>query len=164
MSSGMIVLAEDNDNLRKLYTDYLEFRGYTVATARDGVEAIALLRSITPKLIILDIMMPNMNGIDACRQARRIVGDSVPIMFLTAVDKLEMLQRGMQAGGDDYVIKSQALERILSRVKYWMTTTSRQDMQLRRTKVRKEVRRAHVQNEVDILFESDEEEIRTKVR
>lgn len=155
MPSGMIVLAEDDDTLRKLYTHYLEVKGYTVASASNGVEAISLLRNITPKVIILDIMMPNMNGIDTCRQARRIVGDNVPIMFLTAVDNLEVLQKGIRAGGDDYVIKSESLERILSRVAFWMTATSRNDMQLRR---------AQVQKEVDGLVEAHEEEIQTQTQ
>ncbi len=101
MSSGMILLAEDDNRLRKLYTDYLEFHGYIVATARNGVEAISLLGNITPKVLILDIMMPTLNGIETCRQARVILGDRVPIIFLTASDSLATLRDGMKAGGND---------------------------------------------------------------
>jgi DNA-binding response OmpR family regulator len=135
----MIVLAEDDPKLRKLYTDFLEVNGFTVAAAKDGNEVLGLLHVITPMVLILDIMMPIMDGIETCRRARKIIGGNVPIMFLTAVDNLDRLQECMEAGGDDYVTKTQPLERILERVKHWSRRSARQNMMIRRPHTRREV-------------------------
>lgn len=139
MSTGMIVLAEDDPKLRKLYTDFFEVNGYTVAAAKDGVEALGLLHGITPSVLILDIMMPNMDGIETCRRARKIIGGDVPVMFLTASDQLDRLQECVQAGGDDYIMKTQPLNRILERVKHLTRSSTRAEMLARRTYVQKEV-------------------------
>ncbi len=132
MPSGMIVLAEDDPKLRKLYTDILEVNGFTVAAAKDGVDVIRLLRGIIPKVLVLDVMMPNMDGIETCKRARKILGAEVPIMFLTASDQIDRLQECMQAGGDDYMMKTDSLDRILERIKYWASPGARQNMKERR--------------------------------
>ena len=149
MSTGMIVLAEDDPKLRKLYSDFFEVNGYTVAAAKDGVEAIGLLHGITPSVLILDIMMPNMDGIETCRRARKIIGGEVPVMFLTASDNLDRLQECVQAGGDDYIMKTQPLDRILERVKHWTRSSVRADMMARRTNVQKEVNVAVETHQID---------------
>lgn len=118
-SAGMIVLAEDDPRLRKLYSDTLTAAGYHVLSAGDGAAAIDLLSKVTPKLVLLDIMMPRMNGIDACKRARGIVGDDVPILFLSTLDRLEVLRDCVAAGADDYLIKSDSLKTLVERVKQW---------------------------------------------
>ncbi|MGH6948323.1 MAG: response regulator transcription factor [Kiloniellales bacterium] len=118
-SQGTIVLAEDDAKLRKLYTATLKAAGYYVLSAPNGVEALKLLGTVTPRLILLDIMMPEMNGIEACKRARNVVGNDVPILFLSALDRLDILQDCLSAGGDDYVIKSDSLKTLLERVQHW---------------------------------------------
>ena len=118
-SAGMIVLAEDDARLRKLYTDTLTAAGYHVLSAGDGAEAISLLSKVTPKLVLLDVMMPRMNGIDACKRARGIVGDDVPILFLSTLDRLDVLRDCVAAGADDYLIKSDSLQTLVERIKQW---------------------------------------------
>ena len=118
-SAGMIVLAEDDSRLRKLYTDTLTAAGYHVFSASDGSEAIGLLSKVTPKLVLLDVMMPRMNGIDACKRARGIVGDDVPILFLSTLDRLDVLRDCVAAGADDYLIKSDSLQTLVERIKQW---------------------------------------------
>ncbi len=124
MNNGLIVIAEDNVMQRKLYSDFLELHGFTVVTANNGLEALTLLKTLKPKVLILDIMMPEMNGIETCRQVRKQVGPSLPIVFLTAADELDKLDDGMKAGGNDYLIKTASLDHILSRVCYWARPTS----------------------------------------
>lgn len=129
---GVIVLAEDDSTLRKLYADSLTAFGYDVFTASDGVEALNLLSKVTPKLVLLDIVMPNLNGIETCKRARRIVGDAVPIVFLSALDRLDILQECLTAGGDDYIIKSGNLVQLLARIAHWMQRSGDQQLSDRR--------------------------------
>jgi DNA-binding response OmpR family regulator len=118
-SAGMIVLAEDDPRLRKLYSDTLTATGFHVFAASDGAAALELLSKVTPKLVLLDIMMPGMNGIDTCKRARGIVGDDVPIIFLSALDRIDILRDCVAAGGDDYMIKSDSLKDLVERIKQW---------------------------------------------
>jgi len=123
-TSGIILFAEDDRKLRKLYTDALEASGYNVIAASDGDEALELLHSVKPKLILLDVMMPNLNGIETCRRARKMIGSEVPIVFLTALDRLSNLHDCISAGGDDYIVKSEGVATIIQRVGYWMRHTA----------------------------------------
>ena len=118
-SAGMIVLAEDDSRLRNLYTKALTAAGYTVLSASNGVEAIILLGKVTPKLVLLDIMMPCMNGIEACKRVRGIVGVDVPIIFLSTLDRLDVLRGCVAAGADDYLIKSDSLQTLVERINQW---------------------------------------------
>ena len=124
MGSGLIVIAEDNATQRKLYSELLESRGFTVVTANNGHDALTLLQSFKPKVLILDIMMPEMDGIETCRQVRKQLGSSLPIIFLTAADELNKLEDGMQAGGNDYILKTAALDYILTLIHYRARPTS----------------------------------------
>ncbi len=133
MPSGVILLAEDDEKLRRMYSDFLRFHGFSVVPVVNGVEAIDMLRDLRPSLVLLDIMMPEQDGIETCRQAREIVGQDLPILFLTASDDLHTLQRCMEAGGDDYLIKSERLDKVLQRVAYWANSFAREDTKHRRT-------------------------------
>ena len=134
MAMTLIILAEDNPKLRRLYTDYLSASGYLVLDAASGAEALEILSSHTPDIVILDIMMPGIDGIETCRQMREVLGDGIPIIFLTAVDDPDRLRSGIEAGGDDYVLKSGALETIRARVEYWSQPEARDELVARRAK------------------------------
>lgn len=138
-SDGMIVLAEDDSRLRKLYVDTLTATGYTVLSADDGVEAIDLLSKVTPKLVLLDIMMPRLNGIETCKRARRIVGDDVPIIFLSTLDRLDVLRDCVNAGADDYMIKSDSLMTMVERIKQWTRRAGKGQLAKRRKQLRESV-------------------------
>ena len=124
-TSGVILLAEDDQRLRTLYTDTLEAAGYSVISARDGEEALELLYRVQPKVILLDIMMPRLDGVETCKRARKIVGNEVPIIFLTTLDELDALHECVAAGGDDYLIKSESVITIVERVGRWMQRPQR---------------------------------------
>jgi two-component system OmpR family response regulator len=110
-----ILVVEDDDTLRELLTYNLKKEGYGVLTARDGGEALEAYRRNKPQLIILDIMLPVMNGMEVCRIIR---GESqTPIVMLTA--KSEEVDRvvGLELGADDYVTKPFSMRELLARVK-----------------------------------------------
>jgi len=116
-----IILAEDNEKLRRLYSDMLEAVGFNVMRAGDGEKAISLLHKIVnPQLIILDVMMPRLDGIETCIRMRKMQGlRPCPILFLTALDEPENVLECLRAGGDDFLMKSAPLAEILERVNYW---------------------------------------------
>lgn len=130
--SGLIILVEDDRKLRTLYGDLIRSLGYTVITAKDGEEGLSLLFTNVPRLLIIDIIMPNMDGIELCRRAREILGPRVPIVFMTALDELEIVQICLEAGGDDYIVKSSSLKTIADRVKYWTNVGSSRKAEKRR--------------------------------
>ncbi len=119
-TSGVILLAEDDRRLRKLYTDAFEASGYSILSVSDGDEALEMLHRVQPKVILLDIMMPKLSGIETCKLARKMVGSEVPIIFLTALDELDTLQECIAAGGDDYLIKSESVATVIERVGQWV--------------------------------------------
>ena len=135
-----IVLAEDDPALRCLYRDFLSAHGFNVMAAADGLEALSLLHRVQPRLVLLDIMMPELNGIETCRRARAIIDYKTPIVFLTALDYADHLKAGLEAGGDDYILKTSQLEVILERVKYWTSPLARSMSERRRNKALEELR------------------------
>ncbi|MCZ6859749.1 MAG: response regulator, partial [Alphaproteobacteria bacterium] len=119
MITKTIVLAEDDPKLRRLYTDFLNANGFNVMAASDGLEALSLLHRVQPRLVLLDIIMPDLNGIETCRRARAIIDYKTPIVFLSSLDYADHVKEGLEAGGDDYILKTSQLEVILERVQYW---------------------------------------------
>ena len=134
-NGGLILLAEDDPRLRRIYVDILDAAGFNVLTASDGLEALRLLSKATPRLLILDIMMPNLNGIETCKRARKTIGDDIPIIFLSALDRIDILRDCVAAGGDDYLIKSDSLSALLKRIRLWMSHAQRQNLTTRRQKL-----------------------------
>jgi DNA-binding response OmpR family regulator len=136
-----IIIAEDNDKLRRMYSDMLESAGFSVMRASDGEKAINLLHKIVnPQLIILDVMMPRMNGVETCIRMRKMQGlRPCPIVFLTALDQPENVIECLRAGGDDYLTKSASLAELLERVQYWSRRGSSEKDPERRNKTIKKL-------------------------
>lgn len=110
-----ILVADDEREILELLTDYLEAEGYTVLGAPDGTTALDLARSQPVDCLILDVMMPGLNGFEVCKQLRE--SQDLPILFLSArqtdVDKI----RGLGLGGDDYIGKPFSPGEVVARVK-----------------------------------------------
>jgi diguanylate cyclase (GGDEF)-like protein len=118
-SSGKRILVVDDDrNLRKIIQTNLELAGYDVTTAANGEEALHLLDSMQPDLIVLDVMMPMMDGYEVARRVRRHPTNThVPIIMLTAKSEVEDKLAGFEAGADDYITKPFGPQELLARVK-----------------------------------------------
>ena len=110
-----ILVVDDEPNIVDILKANLEREGYTVVTASDGVQALELGQTIKPDLILLDCMLPKMDGFDVCRRLRQTV--SVPILMLTA--KSEEIDKvlGLELGADDYITKPFSVREVLARVK-----------------------------------------------
>jgi two-component system OmpR family response regulator len=109
-------VVDDEPTLRELLSATLRFAGFTVASAATGAEAIALSDSQAPDLVLLDIMLPDMEGFDVVRRLRER-GRPVPVLFLTARDAPEDKINGLTLGGDDYVTKPFNLEELIARIR-----------------------------------------------
>ena len=97
------MLVDDDPNLILLVKDYLEFRGYNVITAENGRHALEKLEEEIPDLIICDVMMPEMDGWQVCKEVRTF--STVPIVILSALDTPGLVAAALDAGADDYLIK-----------------------------------------------------------
>ena len=107
-----ILIADDERKLRETMSDYLITKGFQVVQAADGEEALSAAFEQTFDLIILDVMMPKINGIEVCREIRR--QQNVPVLFLSALGEEENLLAGYAVGADDYIVKPFPLS-VLSR-------------------------------------------------
>ena len=122
-----ILLVEDNEHLNKINSKALRLAGYTVLTARTLAAAREHLKTTEPDAIILDILMPDGNGVDFCRSIREHT--SAPILFLTSVTGTLQALEGIRAGGDDYINKPFHIELLLARVEaFWRRDAIRQRM------------------------------------
>mgnify|MGYP002713862170 FL=1 len=111
-----ILVVDDEQAVRESLRRSLRFNGYEVLTANDGLEAVGTVRTENPELLILDVMMPNMDGLEVCRTLRSEGWDR-PILVLTARDGVSDRVAGLDAGADDYLPKPFALEELLARVR-----------------------------------------------
>lgn len=101
----LVLLVEDNHQIAELLCEHLEQEGYEVDYAADGVTGLHLAVTGDFSAIILDIMLPGMDGLELCRKYRREAGGDTPILMLTARDTLEDKVAGLDAGADDYLVK-----------------------------------------------------------
>jgi CheY-like chemotaxis protein len=119
MSEAMkttILLVDDNLNVLSFVQPALEQKGYRVTTAGDGLEALYQAETLAPALIVLDIEMPELNGLEVCRRLRER-GDETPIIFLTVRDSVTDLELGFEFGADDYVAKPFDVRELLARIR-----------------------------------------------
>ena len=113
-----ILVVDDEQPVRESLRRSLRFNGYDVLTASDGLEAVEAVRSENPELLILDVMMPNMDGLEVCRTLRSEGWDR-PILVLTARDGVSDRVAGLDAGADDYLPKPFALEELKILEEVW---------------------------------------------
>lgn len=111
-----ILLVEDEEHIRQAIQLNLELEGYAVSSVGDGIEALKTFRKVDPELIILDVMLPEMNGFEVCEAIRK-ENANVPVLFLTAKDNSSDKVQGLKLGADDYLTKPFNLEELLLRVR-----------------------------------------------
>jgi DNA-binding response OmpR family regulator len=110
-----LLLVEDNEDIQEMNQRLLERRGYTVRLAMNLAEARALIKKSLPDLILLDIMLPDGNGLDFLKELRK-ENRGIPVLLLTALDETDDELIGLQAGGDDYIAKPYKNELLLARI------------------------------------------------
>lgn len=113
----LILLIEDNHDIAAMVGDHLEQSGYEVDFAADGVTGLHLAVTQDNDAIVLDLMLPGMDGMDVCRKLRGEAGKDTPILMLTARDTLEDKVAGLDAGADDYLVKPFELEELDARLR-----------------------------------------------
>jgi DNA-binding response OmpR family regulator len=111
-----ILLVEDNRDILANLADYLQLKGYTVDCAQDGLSGFHLAVSQPFDLIVLDVMLPGLDGYGVCRRLRDEARIATPVIMLTARDTLEDRLLGFQSGADDYLIKPFALSELAARI------------------------------------------------
>ncbi len=111
-----VLVVDDDRAVRESLRRSLEFNGYDVHLAGDGAEALAGIGAVAPDVVVMDVMMPRLDGLDATR-ALRAAGNDVPILVLTARDAVGDRVEGLDAGADDYLTKPFALQELLARLR-----------------------------------------------
>jgi two-component system, OmpR family, response regulator len=123
-----LLVVDDEPSIRDLLAASLRYAGYEVATAADGAEALASAERDRPDLVVLDVMLPDMDGFDVTRKLRER-GRDVPVLFLTARDDVDDKVKGLTVGGDDYVTKPFSLEEVVARIRAVLRRTGALDLE-----------------------------------
>src|SRR6202012_1633441 len=112
------LVVDDSPETLRLLTDALDGAGMTVMVAMDGAAAMRIVDQITPDIILLDAVMPGIDGFETCRRLKREADVSnVPVIFMTGLAETEHIVRGLEAGGVDYVTKPIVIEEMLARIR-----------------------------------------------
>lgn len=125
-SAGLILLIEDNRNISEMVGEYLERKGFGVDYASDGADGLRLAVENGYDVIVLDLMLPRIDGLEVCRRLRQEAKKSTPVLMLTARDTLDDKVRGLEAGGDDYLVKPFAIQELEARVRALIRRDRRQ--------------------------------------
>jgi two-component system OmpR family response regulator len=144
-----LVVVDDEPTIRELLTTSLRFAGFEVYAAADGTSALALVKDTQPDLVVLDIMLPDMDGFTVTQRMRER-GQQVPVLFLTARDDTADKVTGLTVGGDDYVTKPFSLEEVVARIR----------AVLRRTRAAAGAADASVLRYADLELDEDAHEVR----
>jgi diguanylate cyclase (GGDEF)-like protein len=129
MSEGRLMIVEDDIDISNMLRIYFQSQGYDVAVAQRGEDALDMCRQQLPNIIVLDIMLPDMDGYDVCRNLRSNLRTShIPIIFLTQKDERSDKIHGLELGADDYITKPFDLEELKLRVKNAMTRATIQNL------------------------------------
>jgi two-component system OmpR family response regulator len=118
-----LLVVDDEPSIVELLSVSLRFAGFEVATATNGVDALNAARTFGPDLLVLDVMLPGLDGFEVARQLRSS-GDQTPVLFLTAKDATEDRVQGLTLGGDDYVTKPFSLEEVVARIRAVLRRTA----------------------------------------
>ena len=127
-----VLVVEDDPNIRELLQLYLEKEGYTVALAADGGQGLQMFRILRPDLVLLDVMMPVMDGWEVCKAIRE--DGSTPVIMLTAKGETDDKVTGLKAGADDYVTKPFEMKELLARIE---AVLRRSDLNVEKPKARR---------------------------
>src|SRR5713226_3727807 len=112
------LVIDDSPETLRLLTDALDGAGMTVMVAMDGAAAMRIVEQITPDIVLLDAVMPGMDGFETCRRLKRDAGlSNVPVIFMTGLAETEHIVHGLEAGGVDYVTKPIVIEEMLARIR-----------------------------------------------
>ena len=125
MSSGKILVVDDDLNICELLRLYIEKEGFNVVTANDGMEALKLFEKENPELIMLDIMLPGLDGWQVCREIRKT--SQCPIIMLTAKGEVFDKVLGLELGADDYVVKPFEAKEVVARIRAVLRRTGKTD-------------------------------------
>jgi two-component system, OmpR family, response regulator len=121
-----VLVVDDELNIRELVQIALKFHGCLVTLAPTGADALALAASEKPDLIVLDVMLPDIDGFEVCRRLRAD-GNETPVIFLTARDTTSDTVTGLTIGGDDYIAKPFSVDALVARVRAVLRRTARQE-------------------------------------
>ena len=144
-----LVVVDDEPTIRELLTTSLRFAGFEVFAAADGASALTLVRDVQPDLVVLDVMLPDMDGFTVTRRMRER-DQHVPVVFLTARDDTTDKVQGLTVGGDDYVTKPFSLEEVVARIR----------AVLRRTRAAGQAADDNVLRYADLELDEDSHEVR----
>ncbi len=114
-SRGDLLIVDDDPKITSLLRRALSAEGYEVRTAANGSEGLARVRERQPDLVVLDLLMPGIDGLEVCQRLRE--ESDIPILILTAMDETQDRVRGLDSGADDYLVKPFELEELLARVR-----------------------------------------------
>jgi len=121
-----VLVVDDEPNIRELVQVALNFHGFTVTTSATGEDALQLAEAYRPDLIVLDVLLPGIDGFEVCRRLRSAAND-VPVIFLTARDTTPDTVTGLTLGGDDYITKPFSVEAMIARVRAVLRRTAGRD-------------------------------------
>ena len=110
-----ILIVDDNEQILKILTQYIEIEGWPYLTARSGEEALALFDAASPSLMLLDIMLPGIDGLQVCKHIRSI--STIPILMITAKDEDADRILGLDIGADDYIVKPFSPGEVMARIR-----------------------------------------------
>jgi two-component system OmpR family response regulator len=126
MAKTRVLIVDDEPNIRDLLATSLRFAGYEIQTAANGAQAVAAVTESEPDIILLDVMLPDMNGFSVTKKLRAS-GIQAPILFLTARDDVEDKITGLTVGGDDYLTKPFSLDEVVARIQAILRRTKTAD-------------------------------------
>lgn len=124
-----ILVVDDDSEILDILTRGLSFEGYEVDTAENGTEAISSFKERAPDLVLLDVMMPGMDGLEVCREMRKVRSDT-PVLMLTAKDAVNDKIAGLDSGADDYIVKPFVLDELSARIRAHLRRTMPGEAQL----------------------------------
>jgi two-component system OmpR family response regulator len=134
-STQRVLVVDDENSISELIATSLKFVGFDVRTAANGAQALQVAQEFKPHAIILDVMLPDQNGFEVCRQLRS-EGHNVGVLFLTAKDSVEDKIAGLTIGGDDYVTKPFSLEELVARLRALLRRTGATEVMPDEEKIR----------------------------
>lgn len=128
-----ILIVDDEDNLRILLKRHLELQGYEVKDANSGLDALSILEQLNPDLIVSDIMMPQMDGLEFCQRLRSSnLGQLVPFIFLSSKGELEDRIVGLSMGADDYINKPFEMRELVAKIEAQLDRSRRVHLEIKK--------------------------------